>query len=153
MNAPRQIFGRHPVVIVAAIQAILTTLVGFHFLKPIGLNGPDDVMLVAGVLNGLAAVYLALGTTETLLAPAIELFKALVALGAIYGLNLTGEQSVLAVGAITAVFSMLHMPSTSPQATLGVSGPVLLAPGTATPTYDVTVNQTNVNTTSEPPAA
>lgn len=128
MNPPRQIFGRQPVVIVAAVQMVLQLLVSVHALKGLGLNGADDVMLVAAVLNALGAVYLALGTTETLLAAVIELFKAAVAFGAIYGLNLTGEQSGLAVAAITAVLALLHQPKTSPQATLAARGPVLPPP-------------------------
>lgn len=129
MNSPRQIFGRQPVVFVAAIQAVLLLLVSFHALKPIGLNGADDVMLVAGVLNAAGAVYLALGTTETVLAPLIELFKAGVTFAAIYGLNLTGEQSGLAVATITTVFAMLHQPKTSPQAVLTLGkAPVLTDP-------------------------
>lgn len=124
----RQIFGRQPVVWIAAIQAVLTLLVSFHALKDIGINGPDDVMLVAGVLNAGGAVYLAFGTTEAMLAALVELFKGGAAFAAIYGLNLTGEQSGVAVLAITAVFSLVvHQPKTSPQATLSLKpGPVLV---------------------------
>lgn len=130
----KQIFGRQPVVIVAAIQAVLTLLVSFHALDGIGLNGADDVLLVAAVLNAAGAVYLSLSTTETLLAPLIELFKAGVALAAIWGLNLTGEQSGLAVVTITAAFALLHQPKTSPQAVLSLdtsSAPVLAPPRAA----------------------
>lgn len=134
----RQIFGRQPVIYIGVIQAVLLLLVSFHALKAIGLNGPDDVMLAAGVLNAAAAVYLAFGTTETLLAPLIELFKVFLSFAAIYGMNLTGEQSGLAVATITAVFAMLHQPKTSPQATLGVTAPVLLAPENAEGVYQVT---------------
>lgn len=140
MNSPRQIFGRQPVVWIAAIQAVLSLLVSFHALKAIGINGPDDVMLVAGVLNAAGAAYLAFGTTETMLATLIELFKAGAAFAAIYGLNLTGEQSGIAVLTITALFSLVvHQPKTSPQATLSLTpAPVILAPETAEPVYQVT---------------
>lgn len=114
----KQIFGRQPVAIIAAIQTVLLLLVSFGALAPIGLRGPDDVLLVAGVLNGLAAVYLAYGTTETLLAPVVETFKAALALATVWGLSLSAEQSGLAVAAITAVFALVHQDRTSPQAEL-----------------------------------
>jgi hypothetical protein len=116
----RQILGRQPVVWVAVIQSVLATAVSFGWLAGVGLRGPEDVALVGGVLNGAAAVYLAYGTVETALAPAIELFKAVVGFAAIYGLDLSAEQSAFAIATITAVFAAIHQPKTAPQAGLAL---------------------------------
>lgn len=104
----RKGFVWEPVTIMAALQAILTMLVGFDALTWAGLNGTDSVVLVMAVANAVAAVVIAYRTDRTLLAPVVELFKALVAAGVIYGWNLGEEKSALVVATITAVFAMFH---------------------------------------------
>jgi hypothetical protein len=110
------IFGRQPVVWVGAIQSVLVLLVSFGWLDPIGLHGEGDVGLVAAVLNGAAALYLAFVTSESWLAPAVELAKASLALGVIYGLNVSTEKEGLAIAALTTVFALVHQGKTSPLA-------------------------------------
>ena len=109
-----KIFGREPAAIVGAIQAVLALAVSFGWLEFIGLKGQNDVALVVAVVAALAAVYLAYVTSETLLAPVIELFKAALALAAIYGLSITTEQTGMAIAAITAVFAFLQRSQTAP---------------------------------------
>lgn len=111
----RQIFGRQPVVIVAAIQATMVFFVSMGWLDFVGLRTAQDVTIVAAVLNAAGAVYLALGTTETLLAPAIELFKAIAGLLVFYGMDFGVDRQAMAIGAITAIFAFVHQPKTSPQ--------------------------------------
>ena len=111
------IFGRDPAAIIAAIQAALALLIGFHLLKFIGLNGMDDLAVVMVTLNAAAALYLAWVTTETLLAPVVELFKALLGLAAIYGLHIDAQQTAMAVAAITAIATAWHRDRTSPLST------------------------------------
>lgn len=113
MNAGT-IFGRQPVVWVGLIQAVLLSLVSFGWLDVIGLRGQEDVGLVAGVLFASGALYLAFVTSESWLAPAIEALKALFSLGAIYGLNVSTEQTGLLISLVTVVFAFIHQPKTSP---------------------------------------
>lgn len=103
-----KIFGREPAAILAGIQAIIALLIGFGALAPIGLAGAGDAVIVSAVLSAAFAVYLAFATNETLLAPVVELFKAGTALAAVYGLNLTAEQSALAITAIQGVITAWH---------------------------------------------
>lgn len=113
MNAGT-IFGRQPVVWVGLIQAVLVTLVSFGWLSFIGLDSQQDVGLVAAVLFAAGALYLAFVTSESWLAPAVEVLKALFALGAIYGLSVTTEQTGLLIGLLTVAFSFVHQGKTSP---------------------------------------
>lgn len=109
-----KLFGREPAAIVGAIQALLTLAVSFGWLEAIGLDGQDDVAIVVGVVAALSALYLAYVTSETLLAPVIEVFKAALALGVIYGFALTTEQTGMAIAAITALFAAFQRTQVSP---------------------------------------
>ncbi len=102
------IFGREPAAILASVTAVLSLLVGFGALEVIGLSSAADVGIVGAVLAAISAIYLAFATNESLLAPIVQLFKAGAALGAIYGLNLSAEESGLAILAIEAVFTAWH---------------------------------------------
>lgn len=109
-----KIFGREPAAIVGAIQAVLALAVSFGWLEFIGLKGQGDVALVVGVVTALSAVYLAYVTNETLLAPVIEVFKASLAMAAIYGLSITTEQTGLVIAALTALFAGYQRTQVSP---------------------------------------
>lgn len=109
-----KLFGREPAAIVGAIQAVLALIVSFGWLKGIGLEGQDDVALVVGVLSALSAVYLAYVTDETLLAPVLEVLKAALAFGAIYGFSITTEQTGMAIAVITALLAGWQRTQTSP---------------------------------------
>lgn len=108
------IFGREPAAIVAAIQTVLVLAVSFGWLSFLGLDTQADVAVVVGVLAALGALVLAYVTSETLLAPVIELFKAALALAAIYGFQISVEQTGMAISVIVALFAAFHRTQTSP---------------------------------------
>ena len=111
----KQIFGRDPAAWVAAIQTFLVLAATMGWLHNIGINTQDDVALVIAVLAAAGGLYLAWGTSETMLAAIIEFFKAGLALGAIYGLHISTEQTGLVIAGINAIFALLvHRPQTSP---------------------------------------
>jgi hypothetical protein len=109
-----KIFGREPAAIVGAIQALLALAISFGWLAGVGLTTQDDLALVMAVVSGVAALYLAYVTSETLLAPVVEVIKADLALAAIYGFHLTTEQTGFAIAAITAVLAGWQRDRTSP---------------------------------------
>ncbi len=112
-----KLFGREPAAIVGAIQAVLALGVSFGWFEFIGLKGQTDVAIVVAVLAALSAAYLAYVTNETLLAPVIEVFKASLALAAIYGLALTTEQTGMAIAVITALIAGFQRTQVGPLAT------------------------------------
>ena len=112
-----KIFGREPAAIIAAVQALLVLAASFHLLDWLGLRTQDDVATVVVVLSAAAAVLLAWTTKRTLLAPVIELTKAILALGAIYGLTLSIEQTGFLIGAVTMVLGLFHQTQTAPAET------------------------------------
>lgn len=115
-DAPRQILGRDPAALLAAVQIVLALLLSFGVLDVIGLKGQNDLAVLVTVVGGVVALYLAWGTTETALAALVELVKAAVALGAIYGLQITTEQTGLLIAAITAITTAWLRTQTSPLA-------------------------------------
>lgn len=110
------IFGREPAAIIGAIQAGLVLVVSFGWLDGIGISGQDSIAIVVGVLSALAAVYLAWKTSETLLAPIIQLFQAFLSLAAIYGFHLSNDQTGFVIAAITSVAALFHRTQTTPLA-------------------------------------
>jgi hypothetical protein len=110
----KQLFGE-PAAIIAGIQAILAVLVSFGGLAFIGIDGQDALAIVMVAINAIGALVVAYTTRDTLLAPVIELFKALLGVGAIYGLAITTEQTGLVIVAITAVFGLFNRQVTSPE--------------------------------------
>lgn len=113
-DAPRQFLGRDPAALLALVQAALTLALSFGLLAWAGLSTQVDLALLLGVLNALSAVYLAWGTTETALAAVVELFKGLVAFGAVYGLSISIEQTALAIVLINAIATAFLRTQTSP---------------------------------------
>lgn len=107
------LFGE-PIAIVGVIQAALVMALTFGWLAFIGLDTQGDVALVVVVLTTGSGIYLAFVTSSTLLAPVVEFFKAVLALGAIYGFHMTTEQTGMAIALITAVFALGHRTQTSP---------------------------------------
>lgn len=109
-----KIFGREPAATVAAIQAVLALLVGFRALDFIGIRGQDDLAVVMVLVTAVSALYLSYVTSETLLAPVVEVTKAGLALGAIYGLNINAEQTALLIAAVTTLIGGWHRERVSP---------------------------------------
>lgn len=108
------IFGREPAAIVGAIQSALALAISFGWLSSLGLSTEDDLAVVMAVAIAASAVYMAWATDETLLAPVIGLFKAILTLGAIYGLSLTEEQTGMIVAFITSGFALYQRTQVSP---------------------------------------
>lgn len=109
-----KIFGREPAALVAALQSFLILAVSFGWLSGIGLDGQDDIALVIGVVTAAGAVVLAYKTSETLLAPVIELFKAGLAFAAIYGFALTDAQTGSVIAAITTAIALFQRTQVAP---------------------------------------
>lgn len=112
-----KILGREPVVIVSAIQALLALIVSFNGLAFAGIDTQSDVAVVVLVLNGGAALLLAWTTKRTILAPVVELTKALLAFGAIYNFHLTDVQTGYLLGAIPLLVGLFHQEQTAPENT------------------------------------
>lgn len=111
-----KVAGGEPVALVATLQATIAMMISFGWLDFIGLHTQADSAIVAVVLNAIAGVYLMFATAHPVLAPLVELFKALTALGALYGLHLTEEQNGLAILVISGIFGLLtHRQITSPS--------------------------------------
>jgi hypothetical protein len=70
--------------------------------------------VVLGVESAVFAVYLAAVTSETLLAPIVELFKTAAALAAIYGFHMTVEQTGSVIATITAILAAWQRTQTAP---------------------------------------
>jgi hypothetical protein len=109
----RNLWGE-PVVIWGAFQALTAMGESFGWLGGIGIHGQVALGYLLLVEQAIAAVHVALVTHRTLLAPAVELFKACATLGVIYGLHITTEQTGLFITFMTAFFALVHQSQTSP---------------------------------------
>jgi len=112
-----KIFGREPIAIIAGLQALLALFCSLGWLATLGINTQGDVAIVVLVLNAAAAVVVAITTRATLLAPVVELAKAVLSLAAIYNLHLSNEQTGFLLGAIPLLLALLHRSQTTPVAT------------------------------------
>lgn len=115
MTRFRNLFGE-PVALWAGIQAFAAIANSFGWLEFAGIHGQTDMAVVMVALNAAAALHMALFTHHTLLAPVVELLKALIGLGAIYGLHVSTEQTATIVALITALAAGWHRTQTSPLA-------------------------------------
>jgi hypothetical protein len=109
----RNLWGE-PVLVWGAIQAGTAMAESFGWLGGIGIHGQHALAVLLLVENAVAAVHVALVTHRTLMAPVIELFKALGTLSAVYGFHMSTEQTGIAVTFITALFAFGHQSQTSP---------------------------------------
>lgn len=103
-----------PAALIAGIQSILAVAVSFGWLTGLGIAGEDSLAVVMVAINAVGALVVAWYTKDTLLAPVIELFKALLAVGAIYSFTISLEQTGMIVVAITALFGLFNRQATSP---------------------------------------
>lgn len=108
-----KIFGREPAAIVSIIEAVLAMALSFGLFS---LNQDRVGAIVAAVvaLFGLLTAYL---TKDTLLGVAVGFAKAVLVLGATYGLNLTIEQNGALLALITVVVGFWQRTQTSPLET------------------------------------
>lgn len=110
------IFGREPAVVVGFIEAALAALMSFGALNFIGVNDAETLGLVMAVVSAVLGLYVAYVTRDTLLAYVITAFKSGTALAAVYGLDLSAQQSAMVIAAVTAGFSLYQRTQTSPVA-------------------------------------
>ena len=109
-----KIFGREPAAVVGLIQAVLALAVSFGWLAWLGISGQHELGLFMAVVIGLLDLYVAWSTRSTLLAAAIGVFKALMAFVAIYGFQLTTEQTGTAIAVITFGLALIQRSQTTP---------------------------------------
>lgn len=108
------IFGREPVVITNAIEAVLACLIAFHALDFVGIHGAHELGLVMAVVSTGLGVYVAYVTSETLLGALTGLIKAGLALAAVYGFDLTAEETAGLLTGVAFVFALWHRTQTAP---------------------------------------
>lgn len=111
---PVKIFGREPVVITNTVEGVLACLIAFHALDFIGINGADTLAIVMAVVSTGLGVYVAYVTDETLLGALTGFIKAGIALAAVYGFNLTAEQTAGLLSAVAVVFALWHRTQVAP---------------------------------------
>lgn len=109
-----KIFGREPAVIVGFIEALLALLLSFGLLKFIGINTKEEVGIVMAVVSAVLGVYVAYVTSETLLAAVIGLTKAVIALLAMYNLQISLDQTAALLAFITLAITFFQRTQTSP---------------------------------------
>lgn len=111
-----KIFGREPAVIVGLIEAFLALLISFGWLSVIGLRGQEELAIVMAVVSAAAGLYVAYVTKATLLGVAVGFIKALAALAAVYGLQISVEQTGALIAFVTVLLSMYQRTQTEPIA-------------------------------------
>lgn len=139
-----RIFGREPVVISNAIEGILAALLAFHMLGFVGIDSAEEIAIVMAVVSASLGLYVAYVTKDTLLAGVLALVKAVVALIAAYGYDLSAEQLAQLLAAITVVFALWHSNRTGPAEVPSLSlkqhsGPVVVSTVVQTPSTDLEV--------------
>jgi hypothetical protein len=106
-----KIFGREPAAIVGLIEAALVLSLSFGLFN----LTQDTIGIIMAVVSAAFGVYLAYVTNETLLGAVVGLTKAVIALGAVYGLALTTEQTGAAIAFITLVMSFWQRTQVTPM--------------------------------------
>lgn len=117
MSKQITVFGREPVLITNTIEGVLACLIAFHALDFIGLSGPDTLAIVMAVVSTGFGVYVAYVTNETLLGAVTGFIKAAIALAAVYGFELTAEQTAGLLSAVAVVFALWQRTQTGPALT------------------------------------
>lgn len=110
-----KIFGREPSMIVGLIESTLVLLLTAGLLKFVGINTQEEVGILMAVVSAVLGVYVAYVTSETLLAAVVGLIKAAVALGAVYKLNITLDQTAALIAFVTMTISFWQRTQTSPM--------------------------------------
>jgi hypothetical protein len=106
-----KIFGREPAAIVGLIEAALVLSLSFGLFN----LTQDTIGVVMAVVSAGLGVYIAYVTNETLLGAVVGLTKALVALGAVFGLALTIEQTGSLIAFITLTMSFWQRTQVTPM--------------------------------------
>lgn len=109
------IFGREPAAVAALVQGVLALAVSFGLLAGVGIKGQVELAIVMGVVIAVLDVFVAYVTRATLLGVCVGLIKALIALGAVYGLTLTVEQTGALIAFLTVSLGLYQRTQTSPS--------------------------------------
>ncbi len=109
-----KIFGREPSMVVGLIESALVLLLTAGLLKFVGINSQVEVGILMAVVSSALGVYVAYVTSETLLAAVIGLIKAGVALGAVYKLDISADQTAALIAFVTMTISFWQRTQTSP---------------------------------------
>lgn len=115
MSTPK-IFGREPAAIVGLIEAVLTSLLAFGLLGWAGLNTAEAVGTVMALVSALLGGYVAYVTKDAILGYVLATVKAGISLGAVYGLDLSLEQSAAVIALTSVVVGFFQRTQTSPSA-------------------------------------
>lgn len=109
-----KIFGREPAMVVGLIESALVLLLTAGLLKFVGINTQEDVGVLMAVVSAVLGVYVAYATSETLLAAVIGLIKAAVALGAVYKLDMSADETAALIAFTTMAITFWQRTQTSP---------------------------------------
>jgi hypothetical protein len=110
------IFGREPATWIGFIEGLLSFLVGAKFLD----LSPDQVGAIMAVVTAVFGIYSAAATHDTLLGVEIGLVKSLVALGVAFGLNLSADQTGVAIAFAAVLLGFFQRTQTSPLEALSL---------------------------------
>lgn len=108
------IFGREPVLVANTIEGIMACLVAFNALSWAHIDSTASMMIVMAVVNALMGVYVAYFTDETELAALTALLKALIAAGALYGFNLSDQQTAGLLTALSLIIGLWQRTQVTP---------------------------------------
>ena len=118
MSSTPKIFGREPVVVGSAIEALLALLIAFHSLAFIGIDSAEAEAVVMAVVFAVIGVYVAAVTHDTLLGAVLAAAKAFIALAAFYHYSLSQDQIATILAAITMGVGFFgHRAATGPTDT------------------------------------
>lgn len=112
------LFKREPAAIVAFVEAAVALLLASGLLGDISA---ERIALIMAVVTALGGVLTALATDQPLLGGVIGLTKAVLALGAGYGLATTDAQAAALIALITAAFGLAQRSQASPTPSLSFS--------------------------------
>jgi len=113
-----KIFGREPAVytgLLAAVLALVVSIDKFDF-------SAEEAAAIMGVIFAVLGVYTAWVTDQTLLGVFIGLAEAVIAWAAVYGWDLTTDQTAGVMAVITAVAGVVQRTQVSPVATPNLTG-------------------------------
>jgi len=113
-----KIFGREPAVytgLLAAVLALVVSIDKFDF-------SAEEAAAIMGVIFAVLGVYTAWVTDQTLLGVFIGLAEAVIACAAVYGFDLTVDQTGAVMALITSAAGFAQRTQVSPAATPSLTG-------------------------------
>lgn len=110
--APK-IFGREPIMIVSTIEGTLAMMVAFGMLEFIGIDA-NALPIVMLVVSSGFGIYVAYVTKDTLLGVITGFIKAIFALIAVYGVELSEERTASILTFTTIILALWQRTQTGP---------------------------------------